>query len=510
MGALLPLLYVDDYLYRFKQYYSSRTLFLHASVTFFIWNILTLWWIAKVTLAGALFIICFNTLEYSLVFWLAHVLKRKIFKNLGNMAIIFFWLSLEYINLNIELALPWLHLGNGFAHNTKIIQWYEYTGVLGGSAWVLISNILIFNYINITSLKPDFRNFKILRISLFLILAWIIVPIILSFKLYKSSETGAPCNVAIIQPNIDPFSEKFGALSQIQQLNIILNLADSVANDSIDYFIAPETAIDNEIWEDALNNNYNLFSIREFNYKRPKSAFIIGAITYREYPTNATKPASVRFEKADSIYYDAFNTTIQLDTSFHTQIYHKSKLVIGVEKTPLLRFFKFFNKYLLNLGGTTGSLGQDRNQNILYSGDSTFKVAPLICYESVFGEYVHFNIRNGANLIFVLTNDGWWDGTPGYTQHLNYSRLRAIENRRWIARSANTGISSIIDAKGNIVKATKWWTRTALTAKILANNPLTFYAKNGDFIGRVAVFFALCILMIYASTIFKQFGARKK
>jgi apolipoprotein N-acyltransferase len=63
-----------------------------------------------------------------------------------------------------------------------------------------------------------------------------------------------------------------------------------------------------------------------------------------------------------------------------------------------------------------------------------FKIAPAICYESIYGEFMSKYIRNGANLICIITNDGWWKNTPGHKQHMNYARLRAIETRTWVAR----------------------------------------------------------------------------
>ena len=95
----------------------------------------------------------------------------------------------------------------------------------------------------------------------------------------------------------------------------------------------------------------------------------------------------------------------------------------------------------------------------------------------------------------IITNDGWWGNTPGHRQHHSYSRLRAIETRRSVARSANTGISSLINQKGEILQRTNYWEPTALRGTLNANDKLTFYTRHGDYIARIAYFFSLLIVL---------------
>jgi len=162
---------------------------------------------------------------------------------------------------------------------------------------------------------------------------------------------------------------------------------------------------------------------------------------------------------------------------------------------PYPKLFKLLESVILDLGGTTGSRGsQEYRGTFKHTIDET-RVAPVICYESIYGEYVTDYIKNGANFIFVITNDGWWGDTPGHKQHLNYSQLRAIETRRSVARSANTGISAFINQKGEILNKTEWWVRDAIKNNIKANTEITFYVRNGDFIGRIAAFFSILAIL---------------
>jgi apolipoprotein N-acyltransferase len=195
------------------------------------------------------------------------------------------------------------------------------------------------------------------------------------------------------------------------------------------------------------------------------------------------------------IYYDSFNAAIQLDSTDNIQDYIKSKLVVGVEKMPYTQYLRFLKKLTLRLGGTFRSHGTQEYRESLFAPDDSIGVAAVICYESVYGEFVTEYVKAGSNYIFVITNDGWWGDTPGHRQHLGFSRLRAIETRRSIARSANTGISAFINQKGEILARTKYWVPDVITAELNANDACTFYVKHGDYIARVAYFFSLIVIL---------------
>jgi apolipoprotein N-acyltransferase len=123
------------------------------------------------------------------------------------------------------------------------------------------------------------------------------------------------------------------------------------------------------------------------------------------------------------------------------------------------------------------------------------KVGVAICYESAFGEYVGSFCKKGADLIFVITNDGWWGHTPGYRQHFEFSKLRAIENRRCIARSANTGRSGFINQRGDVLQRTHYWEPDAIRETLKANTKVTFYAQHGDYLSRIAVYLTFVSLL---------------
>ncbi|NOQ24853.1 MAG: apolipoprotein N-acyltransferase [Bacteroidales bacterium] len=491
--AFVPLLFIEDYVYKTQKKNKSIVLYGYAALSFSIWTIFTTYWVHNAALVGIISAVIVNTLLMTSTFWLFHFTKRKLGTKIGQISLLAYWIGFEYFYLNAEISWPWLNLGNAFAKDIKLIQWYEYTGTLGGTFWIILINILLFNilksYINL-------RNYKLLISNIAVLLALIFIPIIISISIYKNyQEDGTEYNIAVLQPNIDPYTDKFGGLTHFEQLDILLNLADSITDETIDYIVGPETALDNSIWINNLNANYSIKAIQDFVNNKPRVNFITGIDCYKRYMPEEELQSTTRYLEKEKFYCDAYNSAIQIDTSNFIPIYHKSKLVIGVETMPYPKLFKLLNKAILNLGGSTGSRGTQEYRGTFKHSVNNMSIAPVICYESVYGEFVTDYIKNGANLIFVITNDGWWGNTPGYKQHLNYSQLRAIETRRSIARSANTGISAFINQRGEILNRTQWWVRDAIKGTIKTNSKLTFYVKYGDYFGRLASFLSIFIFL---------------
>jgi apolipoprotein N-acyltransferase len=238
--------------------------------------------------------------------------------------------------------------------------------------------------------------------------------------------------------------------------------------------------------------------IREFLKAYPKAAYIPGIQCYKRFLPGDKLSDNVREIPGTDLKFESFNAVIQIDSSNRIPVYIKSKLVVGVEKMPYAKYMKFLEDFTVRLGGTFRGWGTQDYRGVFFSATDSTGIGPIICYESVYGEFVTGYVRNGANLLCVVTNDGWWGDTPGYHQHNAFSSLRAIETRRSIARSANTGISCLIDQRGEVVEELGWWKRGAVKGTLNANDVLTYYVKNGDYIGRVASYFALLIILLYA------------
>ena len=487
--GFVPLLIVEHYYSNFYRLHSKLSIFLNFYLSFFTWNAFSVWWIYYATFIGAILAISINSLFMTIVFFIYHLFKRKNNFYLSLLFFIIIWLSFEYIHFNWELSWPWLTLGNGLANLHQIIQWYEYTGVLGGSLWILISNVLIFSMI-INWYEKDYTP----RLQIYSFILLILIPTLFSIIKYLNYKPiGNKSKALIIQPNIDPYEEKFDTNTINYQMTIFKNLIINGIDNETKYIILPETALPIPIWEDLLLY-YN--EIQEFIKisKKYNVSIITGASTYKKYNYKATKTARL---SSTGFFYDAFNSALLIYKD-SIQIYHKSVLVLGVEKMPFSNYLKFLEPLALDLGGTSGSLGIHDTPFVFIN---KIKFTPAICYESVYGEYLSKSILKNGQCIIVITNDGWWNNSPGYKQHLMMSKLRAIEFRKDILRSANTGISAYINQKGDIVLKTNWWTQEYLSTEFFYNNKITFYTLFGDYIGKIS---CIILIIIFLSLLLKK------
>ncbi len=490
--ALVPLFFVQQYLGD----HNKRGMFLYAWLAFLIWNVLTTWWIWYSTDVGSVMAFILNALFSATIFYLFHLSKKKLFDNKRGWGIlIFYWITWEYFHMNWELTWSWLNLGNVFASQSKWIQWYEYTGALGGTVWVIAVNILVFQAINYF-LKKDYS--KAFKLTVSGVVFLITIPILLSYIIYNTyEEEENPVEIVVVQPNTDPYNVQFDH-SPLVLLEKNLSLAEQKITDNTKYVVFPESTLydgNQSIWEGRLERSPLLKRLQEFIAENPKITIVIGASTHRELRDGEKKTHAVRKFRDANKYYYAYNTAFQMDSSTNIQIHHKSKLTPGVENMPSWGILKPIEKLAINLGGTTGSLKTEENP-VIFTDIENIQTAPIICYESVYGEFTAKTIRKGAGLIFVITNDGWWGNTPGHKQHFSFSVLRAIETRRSVARSANTGISAFINQRGDVFQKTEYWVPAVIRQEINVNNKLTYYVKNGDYIARISAFVSALVLII--------------
>ncbi|MDD3741116.1 MAG: apolipoprotein N-acyltransferase [Bacteroidales bacterium] len=491
--AFVPILFVLDKQLLVRKISNAAEFSLYCLISFVIWNTISTYWIYKATIPGAIAVILISSFLMSGLMFISFRTFELLGIRIGLVVFVTNWVAYEYLFMNSQISWPWLVLGNAFADNVSLIQWYEFTGHLGGSVWILIVNVLIYKLLKLILEKKEKRAIcKLVGIlSIFLL-----VPFGYSlFRYHTYTEVDKPVAVVVIQPNIDPYNEKFSIPVQAQ-LEIILRIAEQYNDSEVEYFIAPETAITYGVWENDISTNHYIMFIRDFLKGNPMAKFIIGANTLKKYPGGKDKTETAVESGNSGNYFDIFNTSLQIDSSKNVDIYHKSKLVPGIEMLPYPNLFWFLKDLMLDLGGMTGSHGTQKEREVFKNEILDINVGVPVCYESVYGQFISEFVLKGAELLFIITNDGWWGNTPGYKQHLNFSRLRAVETRRSIARSANTGISCIINQRGDIVISSEWWQAGAIRGNVNANNKMTFYVKNGDYLARMTVVISALILII--------------
>lgn len=523
IGGITPLIFVawTPLLWAEQRYADSpkeerpRNFMPYVMLALLVWNLATTWWLFFVSehLATRLFTLIGpnvgNTLVMSVPWLLFRVVRRGLPAPWARVALAVFWLAFERFHMHWDLSWPWLTLGNVFAGNTEWVQWYEVTGHLGGSIWVWAANLAV---LNLFLARPGGPATGITRPAV-LAVAVIALPVVASWIRYATvREEGPAATVVIVQPNIDPYKEKFGAIEPMEQLERMLAQARPLMDSSVALVVMPETAlqepstISNEqgrlvfhgLWENDMDNSRSLARIREFLAPWPHASLMAGMSSVRLYPPGVDHPTSARTLEGLGRAFDAYNAALMVRGDGSFAYYNKSKLVPGVELMPFEEVLGPLGGLALDLGGTTGSLGTQKERSVLWDSAKRLGIAPAICYESVYGDHVAAHVRNGANLLVVMTNDGWWRDTPGYKQHLLYGKLRAVEERRDMARSANTGISAIIDQRGDVHHPTGWWVKATIRGKVHLRSSLTFYARHGDYIGKSAYAASLLFLVLAA------------
>jgi len=461
--------------------------FWYCFAAIFIWNIGSTWWIWNSTDVGSIAAIIANSLLMCLP-WLGFFsIQQKQGKQLGYFSLVVFWMLFEYIHLNWQLSWPWLTLGNVFATHPNWIQWYEYTGVSGGTLWILLSNILLYELIQ------AFRLGSALKKTIVLLALTIITPLIISYfisqKLANKKPSTTTTNLIIVQPNIDP-NGKFNQNNAAAQIQLLIDLSEKQIDSSTRLIIWPETAMSVAELQNNVPQNLYYQPIFQFLYRHPSVTLLSGIETYKNYQN--IKATNTARKTPDGNYYDAFNASVYIKMNEDLQFYNKGKLVPGVETLP--SFLNFMGPVFEKFGGTAGGYGKSDSSSVFKVKDNPYVAAPIICYESIYGEYVASYVAKGANVLCVITNDGWWGNTPGHKQHVAYASLRAIETRRWVARSANTGISAVIDPAGNILETRAWDTPAMIKYAIPTSAELSFYVQYGDWLYKIAAILALVFI----------------
>ena len=492
--AFVPLLLMEQHVATHNYQRPYRTFYKYAYLTLFMWNLTTTWWVASATGAGAVFMLFVNTLCMSLPLALFQWTAKYQGRLVGYWGLVAYWVSMEHIHLQWQLSFPWLNVGNGLAHFPEWVQWYAYTGALGGTIWILMANILLYQ----TLLK---KNVVRRRVWGSLAGVWILLPILYSYYTYVHyKEQGEEVEVAVIQPNINPNTGAFVSTGEFPTMKArverFIELSETQLTKKTQFLVWPEIAIDTLFDENILSDYLLIERLIRFRQQYSQLSLLIGLNSLVGYEEKATKTA--RFSDRYG-YYDVFNTALFVGNQGKLDTYHKSKLVPGVEIIPYLYNVRLPKVLTSGLGSTLRSLGMQDHPSVFFNTKG-IGVAPVICYESIYGDYVADFVRRGASLICSMTIDAWWKNTPGYKQHFHYTRLRAIESRRSIARSALKGISAFINQRGDILQVTQYEDQAALRHTLQANPALTFYVQHSNYIPMAAIGASCVFILLVVNT----------
>ncbi|MEY4904959.1 MAG: apolipoprotein N-acyltransferase [Bacteroidota bacterium] len=478
--AFVPLLFV------LEQKTSFKTLGL-AYLSGLVSNSIVVYWTFKYSFWIGALSVGLNALFCAFPLLAYHLVAYRLSKTWRSVAFIFFWLAWEYVHLRWEFSLPWLNLGNMFGVCPPLVQWYEYTGTLGGTLWVLLINVMVYQ---IWSNYKENRSVSYKKVS---ILACVLVfPTLFSIgKYYTYQEIGTPLNVVAIQPNLEPDRVKI-TMPQISQMRRFPSLMRSKVDTTTDYIVLPEGIYDAVPYTNTLKY-VGLAPIKNFTDSFPKLHFVSGVNLYRILKPNE-KPDGVLKHSPRGFDWEAYNSAItwtKQDTM--PLVYNKHYLVPGTEHIPYRRYLSFLLDNLVQVDETSTRLDQS-----IFKNNGSAVVAPALCYEVIYGHHIANKVKQGANVIFNMTNEIWGGESYVYKQMLAFARLRCIETRCPLVRAANCGASAFINQRGDLLQVAPYNSSVALKNTILLNpnSTQTLYVQWGDYLGLLGLLGSLMILII--------------
>ena len=486
--GIAPILWLEYRVRHTDTAHPKRLLAWYAYLAFLLWNILSTYWVSNASLAAGLFAVLVN----SAIMVLPVLVFRLVMKYMPKLSFIAFattWAGMEYLHHRWDLSWPWLTIGNSMAAFPKWAQWYEYTGVLGGSVWIVFANILLFEWMIVD--KGSRKSKRVVPLIIVLL-----VPLAIShWKYYRIDLNGPTAEFVAVQPNVEPHYGELNRTEADLAQNAVSTAAAAISEETA-CVVFPETTFSG-LQIPEWNQSAAITQLREMQQRYPQLHILAGISAYHVLAPGEAHNAFTRTQTGrtgEAFFWEGYNAAAHLAPgNGDIGLYSKSKLVAGAEFMPFARYLGFLKPVVANFGGSTAGLVTQAERSVFDMGK--VKAAPVICYESVFGEFLGGYIRKGANVICIMTNDGWWDQTAGHRQHLRYASLRAIETRRSIVRAANTGVSTIINARGDILQATAYNEKTAVKATVELRDGATFYVRWGDFIGRLCLFAGLLLTL---------------
>ena len=431
----------------------------------------TYWYFSTLSMIAS---VLFLALFYGLAGSVVSIIGRRIGGETALVTMPLVFTILEWLRSYGTMGFTWNNLCYSQSCFETVMQIAAFTGPFGISLWIYVLNILIFFAI----LKWGRYKIRISGITIIVI----IFPFLFGFLVLQIVDMGAGkptsdmLNVTVVQPNINP-NEKWEVEAYRNNMDNMFRLSkNEIDSNNTKLLVWPETAVPTYV---RLNRRNSFNEIKAF-LDRNQVALITGVPDYKR-------------KNDDYLYYNAVFFMAPWLEQF--DVYYKIHLVPFGEYIPLSSRFEDLKK--LNLGQGNFEAGKNITLFEMKNREKPVTLSTAICFESSFPNLIRKGVKKGANLITIVTNDAWFANTSAPYLHAEIARFRAVENHTPVLRSANTGISMIIDKYGRIVKKSKFNKTDALSAKIDISKEKTFYSQTGNWIGIICVI-TLSYLLIFS------------
>jgi apolipoprotein N-acyltransferase len=484
-AALIPLFY-------FATRAPRRRALVHTYVYCAAMTLGQYYWIGFVTAEGYWALILVGVVLISLawgaLYFVAALAFRHTARNLPRYCIVVYpaaWVLVEYFRTTTDLAFPWSYLGYGAGGILPFAQLSSVTGVWGLSYLAVAGNVALWELLRAYKsggvTRRQWRNAGVWAAITLAVFVWGAVRM-------GSRPPNAPASkIALMQSRMDQFHWGRGSLDTA--VSVSDSMVGIAARDNPDFIIFSESAL-----MCFLDKRPDVKS-RVLEWARKADAPIMAGALHWERPKDAAREDG----------YDAYNSVFLTDAGNDSLIrYDKILLVPFSEIMPFEARFPILSR--VNLGGASFKRG---SRESVFRINENLEIAPYICYEIIFPDFVRRRLKETTNLLVNVTNDGWFGRSSGPYQHAAMAQMRSIENGITLARSANSGISMFIDPYGRILTKTRLYTRDMTVKTLPLYRVKTLYGRFGDwFVWLCAVIALAGIINILIFKIFKKNHAR--
>lgn len=371
------------------------------------------------------------------------------------------WVGLEYLRGLLFTGFPWAFTGYTQARFNPLIQIADIFGVYGLSFLVVLVNLAIYGFLFKKEEGAAFfgleRRLAAVLVALALLTSTLAYGFIKIDLLEKSFLDWKPMKVGVAQGNVDQ-SIKWDKNFRLKTIEIYSELTRDTASEGAELIVWPESAVPFYLFYDN-----KLGGLVRGVARNSQTYLLTGSPHFRD-----NEPGSLEWT-------DYYNSAFLIDPAGNIKgRYDKVKLVPFGEYVPMKKALFFIKKLTEGYADFTPGGG---HRPIDMDGVG---IGILICFESIFPDISSATVRNGAKMLVILTNDGWFGKTSAAYQHFDMAILRAVENRVYLVRAANRGISGVVDPLGRVIEETGLLTRESFVAELRT--------KDGDGAGRQTIF----------------------
>ncbi len=475
----------------------------HTYLTFFVFHGLTNWWVGSwqahtdpYLMASGIALWIGHPFFLALPWYVLAYIRRRL--GVGPML----WSSplivcaFEWLHGQTDASYPWLTTGMMMVY-TPFAQAADLVGVYGLTfAVVLVNAMIVAGYLAFRSGRRK-AAIRFAIASLAVLLPWFTYGVYAASKSYDL-EYDSGVRVHLVQPNIDPWDKWSDPRVQVAAHQ---RLEDSIiaTGDRPDLVVWSETAIPFAIR--GANNMPEFADLRKW-VDTSRVALLTGYSDVMVYAPGAAPPSARRSKVDPSQRFDSFNAAMVLQSGQTTiPVHRKSMLTPFAERMPFADDLTFaMDWFQWGVGISSWGKGQTRNPLPITIGTKTLRVGTIVCIESIYPQVARDMVNNGADVLCVITNDAWYNGTIGPRQHFDIARMRAIEQRRWIMRCANSGVTGFISPIGNnsgdtsVVQVPEQ-IAAVCSGKVKQIRHRTVYSRFGDVVPYASVLATFCIAM---------------